>query len=737
MNYKDYPILVIDSDIDHPTQGEKSLHLILDELEKMDFSIISSSDALDGLQLFKQHTQISCIIFEWDIRGSTPQKIIHTIRERNNIVPIFIMTERQKLKDIPSELLSLTNGYLWKMEDTPHFIAGRIDKAAKDYLNNLLPPFFKELINYVETYKYSWHTPGHSGGLAFLKSPIGHIFYNFFGENIFRADLSVSVPELGSLLEHSGVNGKAEKHASKVFGSDYTYFVTNGTSTANKIIANACITDLDIVLVDRNCHKSLQHALTLTGAIPLYFMPSRNAYGIIGGIPKSEFNLKTIKEKILAHPLIHEKDVDIKLAIVTNSTYDGLIYDVVDIKKMLKDIVPHLHFDEAWYGYAHFHPIYQDRYAMCQTHELSYPTTYATQSTHKLLAAFSQASMIHIKDGKNPTDPSLFNEAFMMHTSTSPQYNIIASLDIATQMMDGQFGKTLIQDVIDEAISFREKIVQIHEETLSYKHKDRNKWWFSIWQPKHLSNEAKSWYLAKENWHGYENIDPNFIMLDPIKVTLLTPGLNLDGQFDDCGIPAPIVSKFLMERGIVDEKTGFYSFLILFTMGITKGKSSILISTLFDFKDAYDADNELANIFPDLVEKYPQDYSKMTLKGLAQKMHDKLKGADISNLTHKVFEVLPTPVYTPHIAYQKLINQQFEEVPIREILNRTMAVMLVPYPPGIPVIMPGEKIEQKNRAIIDYFSFLEDFDATFPGFETETHGIDVRDGKYYTKVLKE
>ncbi|MCF7852588.1 MAG: hypothetical protein K9M07_05045 [Simkaniaceae bacterium] len=735
MNYKKYPILIIDPAIEHQSQGENALDHILDELSQMGFSMMTASDGEEGLQLFMQHSELSCIIFEWEAKGTTPQKMIETIRHRNHHIPIFIMTERQKLKDIPSDLLSLTNGYLWKMEDTPHFIAGRIDKAAEDYLVALLPPFFKELIKYVETYKYSWHTPGHSGGLAFLKSPVGHIFYNFFGENVFRADLSVSVPELGSLMEHTGVNGKAEEHAAKIFGSNYTYFVTNGTSTANKIVANACITDGDIVLVDRNCHKSLQHALTLTGAIPIYFIPSRNAYGIIGGIPKSEFRSETIRKKIAENPLIKDKNRPIKCAIVTNSTYDGLIYDVVAIKTLLQEMVTHLHFDEAWYGYARFHPLYCDRYAMCETHTEKHPTVYATQSTHKLLAAFSQASMIHIKDGSQPIDPSQFNEAFMMHTSTSPQYNIIASLDVAAKMMEGAFGETLIEEAIDEAIAFREKMAQISNE-LSVKTSDpKTHWWLPIWQPKHLSKEAKSWHLAQDHWHGYEPIDNDFMMLDPIKVTLLTPGMRLDGKMGDWGIPAPIIARYLMNHGIVDEKTGFYSFLALFSMGITKGKSSILISALFDFKDAFDANVSLSEIFPDLVEKYENAYGNMTIRDLAQQMHALLKEADIATLTHKVFSTLPSPICTPHEAFQELVNHRYEEVPIRSILNRTMAVMLVPYPPGIPVVMPGEMIDESSKSIIDYFTLLETFDTQFPGFETETHGIDVKNGKYYTKVL--
>lgn len=736
MNHSQLPILVIDQHVKAHHEDRGEIHPIITELEKWGFSILRAESASEGLQLFNQRTEISCILFDWQLEDLAPNEFIEAVRKKNHLIPLFIMTEKTKLKDISVDLLEVIDGYVWKLEDTPHFIAGRIDQAIELYVQELMPPFFKELFRYVEEYKYSWHTPGHSGGLAFLKSPVGHLFHNFFGENVFRSDLSVSVPELGSLMEHSGVNGEAERNAARIFGAEQTYFVTNGTSTANKIVANACIKAGDIVLVDRNCHKSLQHALTLTGAIPVYFIPSRNAYGIIGGIHLDQFTTQSIREKIKNHPLIENKNARVSYAVVTNSTYDGLIYDVLRIKEAVKEEVQHLHFDEAWYAYAKFHPIYKGRFGMDEEQDPKHPAVYATQSTHKLLAAFSQASMIHIRSGNYQVDPSTFNEAFMMHTSTSPQYGIIASLDVAAKMMEGVMGKTLIQDAIDEAISFRKKMEEIREEIERKKGPKEKRWWFGVWQPKLKKDQQESWLLkSKDRWHGYE-IEDRFMMLDPIKVTLLTPGMNDNGGYDDWGIPAPIVARFLMKKGIVDEKTGFNTFLVLFSLGITKGKASILMSALFDFKKAYDENASLEELFPDLLEEFPEQYGSKGLKELCDAMHNYLKEANIAKLTEEVFSKLPSPQMTPHGAYQELLKGNVEEVTIHELMHRTLAVMLVPYPPGIPVIMPGEKVSEKESALIDYLKTLEEFDALFPGFETETHGIEVREGRYYTKVLK-
>jgi arginine decarboxylase len=758
----DFPILVIDDTMDKGDGGGRAVCDIIDHLEDLEFPVIKSLSGEDGVAVFMAHAEISCVLVDWEIGqdgagGSMSSwDIVSAIRKRNDEIPIFIMTESHKVQDISIDVLNQVNGYLWKMEDTAHFIAGRVEVAAIKYLDEQMPPFFKELVKYTDEYKYAWHTPGHMGGLAFLKSPAGRIFFDFFGENVFRADLSVSVPELGSLMEHEGVNGEAERMAAKTFGAEQTYFVTNGTSTANKMVTHACTTPGDVILVDRNCHKSLQHAITMTYATPIYLIPSRNSYGIIGGIHENEFNEETIRKKIEDCPLIENKNVSVTQATVTNSTYDGLIYNTVTIKEKVKDVVANLHFDEAWYAYANFNPIYEDRHAMCKEHSSDHPAIFATHSTHKLLAAFSQASMVHVKSGRRIIDPEQFNEAFMMHTSTSPQYTIIASLDVATKMMQGETGKALVRDSIDEAIVFRKKVAQIRKEILADKKKSGDeRWFFRTWQQSSVTTSGKygqkvknvpfedvdsdvlatspeCWTLNPgDEWHGFQGAEENYMMLDPIKVTILTPGMKANGDMGDWGIPAPLLSRFLRSRGIVVEKTGFFSTLLLFSIGVTKGKSGSLLAEMFEFKRLFDRNATVEEVFPDLYAEKPDHYASMTIKELAQTMHDFLKNKDIARVTHDVFSTLPEPAMTPGTAFSKLVRGEIEKLPIRDTMGRIPAVMLVPYPPGIPVIMPGERITEKSKKLIDYLCTFEEFDNNFPGFETETHGIilDEVDGK--------
>lgn len=758
--HKEFPILIIDDEVHDDTGDGRALREVARQFKEKGFQVIEAITGEDGREVFESQPTISAVLLDWELGESTEKKgrgrrltsadIVTAMRSRNKKVPIFIMTEKHKVQDIHVDVLSQTNGYIWKLEDTPQFIVGKIRDAMKFYLKNLLPPFFKELMTYTEEFKYAWHTPGHMGGVGFLKSAPGKVFFDFFGELTLRSDISVSVPELGSLMEHSGVVGEAEAQASKTFGSEHSYFVTGGTSGANKIVWHGCVSPGDIVLVDRNCHKSIMHAIIMTGAIPLYLIPTRNAQGIIGPIHKDEFKKATIQKKLKSNPITKKmKSPKIRLAVVTNSTYDGLCYHAVSIKNQFKGQVENLHFDEAWYGYAHFHSIYDDRYGMCGRHDdNNHPAIFATQSTHKVLAAFSQGSMVHYKSGKRKVDPDRFNEAFMMHTSTSPQYGIIASLDVATKMMEGEAGRALVEDSLDEAIVFRKKMVDIGKELKTAKNKKRKPWWFKVWQPEisktkdeTLKKNPGAWTLnLGARWHGFAGMEKDYIMLDPIKVTLLTPGIDDRGKMEADGIPANIVTRFLWNRGIVVEKTGFYSFLCLFTIATTKGKSSTLIAELFAFKNLYDQNAPLEEVFPDLVADYPEKYRGKRIQEFCAEMHAFLKKAKITKVTQEVYSKIPEQEMLPAKAYAKLVNDQVEAIPLNKMRNRTAAVMIVPYPPGIPVVMPGEKFTKGTEDILEYLEVYESFDNRFPGFELEIHGIEVRKeaGRkvYYSTFLK-
>lgn len=750
----EFPILIIDDELRAESAEGSMSREIVRELVKSDFRVIEVLTAREGISAFLSHPHVSCVILDWDLPPDpqngilTPADIITRIRERNARLPIFIYTSKFAISALPLEIITNIAGYIWKMEDTPDFIAGHVKRAARRYLDDVLPPFFRGLVEYVDESRYGWHTPGHMGGVAFLKTPAGRIFFQFFGENTLRADLSVSVPELGSLLRHTGTVGEAERRAAQIFGSDRTYFVTNGTSGANKIVWLACVTPGDIVLVDRNCHKSVMHAIILTGAVPVYLLPARNAFGIIGPIRSGELRAQAIRERIRDSPLTGGLSSGrAVLAAVTNSTYDGLCYNVEELGRQLSDLVTYLHFDEAWFGYAKFHPLYAGRYGM-HPPAAEDPTVFATQSTHKVLAAFSQGSMIHIRQGTRPVDHQRFNESYMMFTSTSPQYSIIASLDVAAKMMADRSGKFLIEEALEEAIVFRKKMVTVGREIESGSGPDGQHWWFRPWQPDRISLSGRMvpfeevdedtlkespdcWTLKPgDGWHGIAGIEEEYIMLDPIKVTLLTPGIDAEGKMEDRGIPASIVTKYLRSNGIVVEKTGFYSFLVLFTMGITKGKSGTLLAELFRFKALYDENSPLLEVFPDLVRDYPVRYAGLGLQDLCREMHDCLRQMDITAVISRMYERLPLAAMTPAAAYQRLVRGQVAEVPIREAEGRVSAVMVVPYPPGIPVLMPGEACTRETEAILSYLAHSEDFDNRYPGFENEVHGIAVREEDY-------
>jgi len=762
MDYlEEFPVLFIDDELHSDTAEGRASREIVKELKDEDFPVIEALTARDGLHAFLSHPHVSCIIIDWDLTPEpadgmlTAADLTAVIRERNPKVPIFLNTEKLAISAIPLGVISRIDGYIWKLEDTPAFIAGHIKRAAKNYLSDVLPPFFRGLMDYVEDYRYSWHTPGHMGGVAFLKNAAGRIFYNFFGENTLRADLSVSVPELGSLLEHSGVVGEAERKAAEVFGADRTYFVTGGTSAANKIVWLATVTPGDLVLVDRNCHASVMHAIIMTGAIPVYLMPARNDYGIIGPIRSGEIRPEIIAEKIRRCPLVEDPaSHPVRLAAITNSTYDGICYSTERIEESLREIVEYIHFDEAWSGYARFHPLYAGRFGMRRSTDPADPTVFATQSTHKVLAAFSQGSMLHVRQGRGAVDHARFNEAFMMLTSTSPQYTIIASLDIATKMMAGHSGKFLVEEVLEEAIVFRKKMVAVAEEIRANPLSPENYWWFTVWQPDSimdqetekgdqvLQEDAGCWLLnPDEVWHGFDGIEEGYAMLDPVKVTILTPGIGAERGMEERGIPAAVVTKYLRESGIVVEKTGYYSFLVLFTLGITKGKSGTLLAELFRFKALYDGNSPIEEVFPDLVRQYPARYAGLGLADLCREMHGFLRAESIPVVVRDVYSRLPEPVMTPAEAYRRLVRGEVVQVPVSSLEGRTVAVMVVPYPPGIPVIMPGERGGQETRAVVDYLEILQEFDAMFPGFESDVHGVDVatREGRlvYYVYCVSE
>ncbi|XEG67168.1 lysine decarboxylase CadA [Edwardsiella tarda] len=685
-------------------------------LEAQNFQIVYPNDREDLLKLIDNNARLCGVIFDWDTYNLD---LCRDISEMNEHLPVYAFANTHSTLDVSLSDLRLNVEFFEYALGAAEDIALKIRQSTDAYVDEILPPLTKALFNYVKEGKYTFCTPGHMGGTAFQKSPVGSLFYDFYGANAMKSDISISVSELGSLLDHTGPHKEAEEYIARTFNAERSYMVTNGTSTANKIVGMYSAPAGSTIMIDRNCHKSLTHLMMMSDVTPIYFRPTRNAYGILGGIPKSEFARDTIEERVKNTPNatwpVH--------AVVTNSTYDGLFYNAEYIKKTLD--VKSIHFDSAWVPYTNFSPIYKGLCGMSGD-RVEGKVIYETQSTHKLLAAFSQASMIHVKGDINE---ETFNEAFMMHTSTSPHYGIVASIETAAAMMKGNAGKRLINGSIERAIRFRKEIKRLRSES--------DGWFFDVWQPEHI-DEAKCWNLdPKESWHGFKDIDENHMFLDPIKVTLLTPGMKEDGTMADTGIPASIVAKYLDEHGIIVEKTGPYNLLFLFSIGIDKTKAMSLLRGLTDFKRAYDLNLRVKNMLPSLYREDPEFYENMRIQELAQGIHALIQHHNLPDLMYRAFEVLPTMVMNPHNAFQMELRGQTEEVYLEEMIGKVNANMILPYPPGVPLVMPGEMLTEESRPVLEFLQMLCEIGAHYPGFETDIHGAYRQaDGRYTVKVLK-
>jgi len=749
--------LLVSTAPDKRTVFGRALNQLLADVEERAISVLVSERLADANSILHSDPAVQCVLLSWEMDRSEGHEeciqLLAKLRERNTRVPVFLISDRSTASTIPLVVMQHADDFIWLPEDTSRFLSGRILSAIERYRQAVLPPMFGALLKFARSYEYSWHTPGHAGGTAFLKSTAGRAFYEFFGENLLRSDLSISVGELGSLLDHSGPIGQGERYAAKVFGAHRTYYVTNGSSMSNRVILMASVTRDQIALCDRNCHKSAEHAMTLSGAIPTYLIPTRNRYGIIGPILPQTLSRESVKAAIANNPLVTEGiDQTPVHAIITNSTYDGLTYNVTRVEELLGQSVDRLHFDEAWYGYARFNPLYRDRFAMHGNpadHDASKPTVFATQSTHKLLAALSQASMIHVRNGRNPIPHGRFNESYMMHASTSPNYAIMASCDVSSAMMEAPSGEILTGESIEEAIAFRQVISRMNSEI-----RKGDDWFFSCWQPPTvkvgsarvpfhevdptlLKTEPKCWVLhPNEVWHGFGDIEDGYCMLDPIKVSVLSPGMGDDGELLEFGIPACVLTAYLSRQGIVVEKTTDFTILFLFSIGITKGKWGTLVNALLDFKRDYDSNLELELCLPELLTANQQRYNGMGLKDLAEDIFIAMKQNRTTATMAQAFGMLPQAEYSPVQAYEKLVKNQVELVALDQAAGRIVATGIVPYPPGIPLLMPGENAGLADGPLLGYLKALENFDMSFPGFTHDTHGIESEAGVYRLLVLK-
>jgi arginine decarboxylase len=750
--------LMVDDELGTTGAAGRAARSLVQELQARAIEVVEATSAEDGISAASADSAFHVMLVDWslgddDESHAGARSFLHFIRSRNDKIPIFLMAERGAAATIPIDVMEMVDEFVWTLEDTAAFVGGRIAASVRRYVDVMLPPLAAALMRFTQDYEYSWHTPGHTGGTAFLKSPVGRVFFDYFGENMLRSDLSISVGSLGSLLDHTGPIGEHEKYAARVFGAHRTYSVTNGTSMSNRVIFMAAVARDQIALCDRNCHKSIEHSLVMTGAIPQYLVPLRNRYGIIGPIPPARLSKDAIADSIRSNPLVAKGAPQRAVhSIITNSTYDGLCYHARRVEQLLDPSVDRIHFDEAWYAYARFNPLYRERHAMHgDPKDHKGPTIFATHSTHKLLAALSQASFLHIRDGRSPIPHARFNESYMLHASTSPLYPIIVSNDITAAMMDGPGGPTLTNESIEEAVSFRQTIGRVHKQFT-----DKGQWFFRAWNadtvrgkdsgrkiPFHeasaqqLTTDPECWVLHPgETWHGFGDLEDGFCMLDPIKVSIITPGVADAGGLDKNGIPASLVTSYLHYRGVEVEKTTDFTILFLFSIGITKGKWGTLLNALLDFKRDYDNNTPLSEVLPHLTTNHPAVYGSLGLHDLADQMFAQLRESRQTHWLAEAFSTLPVPVMTPNAAFQHLVRDEIEHVPLDQLADRVLATSVVPYPPGIPMLMPGESTGANDGPYLGYLRALALWDARFPGFGHDTHGVENRDGVYYVQCLR-
>jgi ornithine decarboxylase len=741
-----------------PTLPYARLQRIVDELTRLGYASTLTSTRDEARLAVKSDASVGCIVVEWSLDESEHdvEAFVRFVRERGLDVPVFILVERHLLEEIPVSVLGEVTGYVFIEEDTPEFVARNLASHLRGYADSLKTPFFGAMVDYAEEANQMWTCPGHNGGVFYQKSPIGRAFVKHLGEAVFRNDLDNSVTQMGDLLVHEGPALAAQKAAAEIFGAERTYFVLNGTSTSNKIALTALVAPGDLVLFDRNNHKAAHHgALLLGGGIPVYLPTNRNAHGLIGPIDFTALDEAQIRESIRRNPLVKDphawqRERPFRVGVIEQCTYDGTIYDAQLIVEKLGPLCEYLLFDEAWAGFMKFHPVFKGRFAMgLDALGPNAPGIIATQSTHKQLAGFSQASQIHVKDAhldgqRRQVSHRRFNEMFMQHSSTSPFYPLFASLDVGAQMMKGRSGEVLWDDTIKLGIEMRKKLRALKREYETAETASERQWFFDPFVPdvvnvrghserwedvptEEIARDARYWELSPgAAWHGFAKLAPGYAMTDPNKLTLLTPGFDrATGEYAEHGVPASVLAEFLRERRIVPEKNDLNSILFLLTPGLESTKAGTLLSALVRFKTLHDSNAPLDEVLPVFVAAHRERYAGYGLRDLCAEMHRFYRDCNVSRLQRDQFRAdhFPEAAMTPQQAMHELVRNNVELLPIDEIDGRVAATLALVYPPGIGVIVPGERYDERARPMLDYFRMFEEGGNRFPGFENEIQGI--------------
>ena len=704
------------------------------------FGAVEKRDIADVFQT--DFTDVAAVVVTDEDGDALRNPRIHAFE-----IPVFLILSAAGKKH--DELIGQVYSIIDPTDGDHHLYARQIEGAADRYESGLLPPFFKQLMEYVERGNTQFDCPGHQGGAYFRKHPAGRIFYNFYGENTFRADLCNADVAMGDLLIHEGPALEAQRHAARVFHADKTYFVLTGTSGANKVVLDALLAPGDIVLYERNNHKSISYgALIQAGAVPVYLETARNPFGSIGGILEHCFNEQYIRM------VIAEKDKKkakakrpVRVAVIQLGNYDGCIYNARQIVEKIGHLCDYIYFDSAWVGYEQFIPMLRDCSPLLLNLGPDDPGIIVSQSVHKHQAGFSMSSQIHKKDahikGQERYLPhKRLNNSFMVNASTSPFYQVFASLDMNARIQEGEGGALLWKECMELSVEARKAVIRNckYLKPLVPPVVHGKNW--EEWDTEEIINDIA--YFTFEpggKWHSFQGYGKGQYFIDPMKLLFTTPGINVEtGRYEKFGIPGIVLANYLRENAVIPEKCDLNDILFIITPAETKAKINNLISRILHFEAFVDNDAPMAKVLPNIYHTYQDKYAGYTIRRLCQEMHDFYKERKVNVLQKHLFLKNYFPIYSmsPQEANYELVRGHGELIDLAEAEGRVALEGEVPYPPGVPCIQPGEKW---SKTAIAYFMALAEVFNLFPGFTPELQGVYMEraaDGKFhvYAQVLK-
>ncbi|QYJ71155.1 ornithine decarboxylase SpeF [Shewanella sp. FJAT-51649] len=660
-----------------------------------------------------------------DVRNGIVEKIKNTGLK----LPIFVSVCCEET--FPDDICSSITGVFELCGSNTDFYGKQVETAVQKYEQALLPPFFGTLKKYVEMGNSTFACPGHQGGQFFRKHPVGRQFFDFFGETIFRSDMCNADVKLGDLLIHEGAPLDAQKYAAKVFNADKTYFVLNGTSSSNKVATNALLAKGDLVLFDRNNHKSNHHgALIQAGATPIYLETARNPFGFIGGIDAHCFQESYLREQIrTVAPERADEQRPFRLAIIQLGTYDGTIYNARQVVDRIGHLCDYILFDSAWVGYEQFIPMMNDCSPLLLELTPEDPGIIVTQSVHKQQAGFSQTSQIHKKDSHikgqaRYCNHKRFNNAFMMHASTSPFYPLFAALDVNAKMHEGASGRYLWREAVKAGIEARKLLLKKCKYIKPFIPSMIEGRPWQDYQTEQMADDLRFFeFEPGQKWHSFDGYEKGQYFVDPCKFLLTTPGIDAEtGKYTEFGIPATILANFLRENNIIPEKCDLNSILFLMTPAEDMAKMQHLVSQISRFEKLVDEDAPLSEVLPNVYNANKARYKDYTIRQLCQEMHNLYVNHDVKQLQKEMFRQahFPTKVMDPQEANLEFIRGKVELVPLSQIEGRIAAEGALPYPPGVLCVVPGEIW---GGAVQRYFLALEEGINLLPGFSPELQGV--------------